>query len=54
LQEHGVDTKNITLGDLETIYTKRLKAIANSSENYNIALPDATVSLPEEWALPRQ
>ena len=55
LQKHGVDTKNITLADLENLYGMRLNAIRTASGGtYNLALPDASTALPGNWALPRQ
>ena len=49
LQQHGVDTKNITLSDLENLYGKRLNAIKSASHNdYNLAVPQGTEALPRQ------
>ena len=50
LQQHGVDTKNITLGDLETLYGRRMHAIRQATnKNYNVAIPTGNEALPTEW-----
>lgn len=49
LQQHGADTKNITLSDLENLYGKRLNAIKSASHNdYNLAVPQGTEALPRQ------
>jgi hypothetical protein len=49
LQQHGVDTKNITQTDLALLWEKRLEAIkAASNGTYNIVVPHGTTSLPLE------
>lgn len=52
LQQHGVDTKNITLADLENLYGRRLDAIKSASHNnYNLAVPQGTEALPRQWEI---
>ena len=42
LKQHGVNTENLTLADLENLYGKRLAAIRTTSGyNYNLAIPDS-------------
>jgi hypothetical protein len=49
LQKHGVDTKNLTLADLENLYGKRIDAIRKATnKNYNLALPDGNEALPRD------
>ena len=49
LQQHGVDTKNITFDDLENLYRKRLNSIQIvSSDNYNLALPRGEGAFPKQ------
>ena len=49
LGKHGVDTKNITLDDLESLYRKRLSSIkAASNNNYNLALPQGEGAFPKK------
>ena len=52
LQQHGVDTKNITLSDLENLYGRRFNAIKSASHNnYNLAVPQGTEALPRQWEI---
>lgn len=52
LQQHGIDTKNITLGDLGTLYGNRFESIKTASKNnYNLAVPQGTEALPKEWQI---
>ena len=52
LQQHGVDTKNITFDDLENLYRKRLNSIQIvSSDNYNLALPRGEGAFPKQWEI---
>lgn len=52
LQQHGVDTKNITQTDLALLWEKRLGAIkAASNGNYNIAAPHGSTALPSNWKI---
>ena len=49
LQQHGVDTKNITLSDLENLYGRRFNAIKSASNNnYNLAVPQGQEALPRQ------
>lgn len=49
LQKHGVDTKNLTLGDLENLYGRRLDTIRKTSNgDYNLAIPQGTEALPRQ------
>lgn len=52
LQKHGVDTKNLTLGDLENLYGRRLDTIRKTSNgDYNLAIPQGTEALPRQWEI---
>lgn len=52
LQQHGVDTKNITLSDLENLYGRRFNAIKSASNNnYNLAVPQGQEALPRQWEI---
>lgn len=49
LQQHGVETKNITLSDLENLYDRRFNTIkSTSNNNYNLAVPQGTEALPRQ------
>lgn len=49
LQKHGVDTKNLTLGDLENLYGRRLDTIRKTSNgDYNLAVPQGQEALPRQ------